>query len=60
MTPEKEAELFATLNQIAASLQTLPVILARLDGLEKRLDDQARMIAALIPTRIAAVPPPAA
>ncbi|WP_029007182.1 hypothetical protein [Azospirillum halopraeferens] len=33
---------------------------ARLDGPDKRLDDQGRILAALIPSRIAAVPPPAA
>lgn len=37
----------------------LRVIDARLDGIDKRLDDQGRMIAALIPTRIAAEPPAA-
>lgn len=37
----------------------LRVIGARIDGIDKRLDDQGRMIAALIPTRIAAVPPAA-
>lgn len=38
----------------------LKVMNARLDGFEKRLDDQGRILAALVPTRIAAVPPPAA
>ncbi|HYH38453.1 MAG TPA: hypothetical protein VD860_09560 [Azospirillum sp.] len=38
----------------------LKVMNTRLDGFEKRLDDQGRILAALVPTRIAAVPPPAA
>jgi hypothetical protein len=29
---------------------------ARLDGIDRRLDDQGRVLAALIPTRLAAVP----
>jgi chromosome segregation ATPase len=37
----------------------LAVIDTRLDGFEKRLDDQGRILAALIPTRIAAIPPAA-
>lgn len=38
----------------------LQLMNGRFDGFEKRLDDQGRILAALIPTRIAAVPPPAA
>lgn len=34
-------------------------IRARLDGIDRRLDDQARIIAALVSTRIAAIPEPA-
>ena len=41
---------------IKGELRTMNV---RLDGFEKRLDDQGRILAALVPTRIAAVPPAA-
>lgn len=30
---------------------------SRLDGFEKRLDDQGRVLAALIPTQLATMPP---
>jgi len=51
------AALKKDVSDIKAELRTANV---RLDGFEKRLDDQGRFLAALIPTRIAAVPPPAA
>lgn len=35
---------------------TQTVILTRLDGMDKRFEDQSRVLAALIPNRIAAVP----
>lgn len=77
MTPEREAELFATLGTIMALLQSqaadiaemkmrltrleeeVVIIRTRLDGMDKRFDDQSRIMAALIPQRIAAVPPAA-
>lgn len=77
MTPEREAELFATLGTIVSLLQSQAadiadikrrltrleeetvVIRTRLDGMDKRFDDQSRIMAALIPQRIAAVPPAA-
>jgi len=57
MTPERESELFTTLNQIVGLLQQQGERIARMEG---RLDEQSRILAALIPARIAAVPPPAA
>ena len=54
---EDVAALKKDVSDIKAELRTANV---RLDGFEKRLDDQGRFLAALIPTRIAAVPPPAA
>lgn len=64
MTPEKETELFATLSQIVGMLQQqnerIARIEGRLDGIDGRLNDQGRILAALVPSRIAAVPPPAA
>jgi len=45
--------------EIAEGREFRAEVRARLDGIDKRLDDQGRMIAALIPTRIAAVPPAA-
>lgn len=35
---------------------TQKIILTRLDGMDKRFEDQSRVLAALIPNRIAAVP----
>lgn len=46
----------ADIVSIKGELRTMNV---RLDGFEKRLDDQGRILAALVPTRIAAVPPAA-
>lgn len=57
MTPEKESELFATLNQIVGLLQQQGERIARMEG---RLDEQSRILAALIPARIASIPPTAA
>jgi len=56
MTPEKETELFATLNLILTLLQQQGERIARMEG---RIDEQSRILAALIPSRIAAVPPAA-
>jgi len=56
MTPEKETELFATLNLILTLLQQQSERIARMEG---RIDEQSRILAALIPSRIAAVPPAA-
>ena len=39
----------------AVNAEFRATVLARLDGIDKRLDDQSRTITALIPVRIAAV-----
>lgn len=46
-------------DEIAETREFRVEVRARLDGIDRRLDDQGRMTAALIPTRIAAVPPAA-
>jgi hypothetical protein len=51
------AVLTRDVADIKGELKTMNV---RLDGFEKRLDDQGRILAALVPTRLAAVPPSAA
>jgi len=51
------AVLSRDVADIKGELKTMNV---RLDGFEKRLDDQGRILAALVPTRLAAVPPSAA
>ena len=52
-------DTLATKKDVAAIEAQLQIVNTRLDGFEKRLDDQGRILAALIPTRIAAVPPAA-
>lgn len=54
------SKLVAKIDGEIAEIREFRVeVRARLDGIDRRLDDQGRMIAALIPTRIAAVPPAA-
>lgn len=58
MTPGKEAELFATLRQIVILIKQQGERIVRMEG---RLDEQSRILAALIPARVAACrlkPPP--
>lgn len=56
-------KLLSRMEEMSADISSLKtgqsIIVARLDGIDKRLDDQGRILAALIPTRIAAVPPAA-
>lgn len=71
MTPERESELFSSLAHIARLLEKVVETqtghtgqLAELRGdikaVNARLDEQRQTINALIPTRLAAVPPSAA
>ncbi|MEI8396403.1 MAG: hypothetical protein WCF85_16845 [Rhodospirillaceae bacterium] len=51
------AKLVAKIDEFRIEVRTeLRVINEHLAGIDKRLDEQGRYIAALIPTRLAAVP----
>ncbi|WP_298364310.1 hypothetical protein [Azospirillum sp.] len=56
MTPETEAEMMRKLDMLLALAQAQGERIARMEG---RLDEQSRILAALIPARLAAVPPAA-
>ncbi|MFD1627675.1 hypothetical protein [Azospirillum griseum] len=71
MPPEREAELFATLESISRMLERVMAVqeshtgqFAELRGdlkaVNARLDEQRQTINALIPTRLAAIPSSAA
>lgn len=56
MTPEGEAELMRKIDLLLNLVQSQGERIARMEG---RLDEQSRILTALIPSRIAAVPPAA-
>lgn len=64
MTPEKETELFVKLDMLIDMVKGVQVQQRdhadRLSRLEGRMEEQSRLLQTLVPTRIAAVPPPAA
>lgn len=64
MTPEKEAELFVKLDLLLGMVKDVQTQQRdhadRLSRLEGRLEEQSRLLHTLVPSRIAAVPPPAA
>lgn len=56
MSPETEAEVLRKLDMLLTLATLQGERIARMEG---RLDEQSRILAALIPARIAAVPPAA-
>lgn len=56
MTSETEAEVLRKLDMLLTLATLQGECIARMEG---RLDEQSRILAALIPARIAAVPPAA-
>lgn len=53
MTPETEADLMRKIDLLLVLVQTQGERIARMEG---RLDEQSRLLAALIPTYLAGVP----
>lgn len=60
MTPETEATLVTQINLLVTLVQRMDENIKaqgeRIARMEGRLDEQSRILAALIPTRVAAIP----